>query len=760
LVPKECRGFVGCLFFMKDKDGLWYEARSRAALIPGRWNTVAVDIRGGSPNVAPLGHLGQWDENQATRVRTIGITFYGDQDFEGTILVDNFRAWLRPQRFTQMLSTLTGAANSPVDPERVEYLRKLVEEAAAFKEPPIEMLNFRTDPQASRGAPPEVAKFETLTLRFELNRQVDNPFDPAKADIVCVVETPRGQKLEHIGFWYQDYDRADRFVGDELTPLGRPEWRVRITPREEGQYKYSLRIRLRNSLAAPWDTLDTPERSFVCKPSANKGFVRVSKTDARFFEFENGEFFYPVGHNLHSPVDIRCWKEIFRQPPPAGRGLPLYAELLPKMQQHGENTAEIWMCAWWVGIEWTTRWRDYYGPARYSLQHAWLLDRLLKLARQHGLQIHLVLDNHGKFSSWCDWEWDLNPYNKNCDSNGVVTYAAEFFTDETARRWHRNKLRYIAARWGSDPTIMGWELVSEYDLVGGRHRDDSGARQNFHRGPVLQAWAREMIEHLRKCDVYKHPVTNHYATDYTWIDLQLARTELFDYVVTDAYRADRPYTGIAARTQNWVTGNLSNAGIEKPFWITEFGGDWNATIPAALDADAHCGLWATWMTEGAGTPLFWWYDFVDRSDLYPYYRAFANYIKGEDRRGVHGVMERLTILNGPPAARLDGQAYRWTKGAYAWIFNRSAMEMMPAVADRIRFENVETLIRDLEPGPYRVEFWDCYEGKMVQSDAVTAVEGQPLQIKFPSFFNNMAVKVKPEKAEGEKGRTGEGETRP
>ncbi|MFH0939982.1 MAG: DUF5060 domain-containing protein [Planctomycetota bacterium] len=749
-VPKECSGFIGCLFFMKDKDGLWYQARSRHALIPGRWNTVAADIRGGSPHVTPLGHLGQWDENQASRIRNIGITFYGDKEFKGKLLVDNFRAWLRPQRFMTMLTTLDGAGPNAqaAPPERTEYLRSLAKKAATFKDERIEILNFRTDPdqlsvapsQASN--PPQVRKFETLTLRFELNRQSDNPFDPEKADVTCVVETPSGQKMEHVGFWFQDYDRTDRFMGDELTPLGRPEWRVRITPREAGKYKYTLRVKLRHSPRMAWTELIAPERTFRSLPAESKGFVRVSRQDPRYFEFENGEFFYPIGHNLHSPLDVRCWREIYRQEPPAGRGLPMYADFLTKMQQHGENTAEVWMSAWWVGIEWTARWRDYYGPGRYSLQHAWLLDRLLQMARQRGINIHLVLDNHGKFSAWCDWEWDLNPYNRLTEPNGVVDNARAFFSDETAKKWHRHKLRYIVARWGADPTIMGWELVSEYDLVGGLNQNDSNERSRFHRGPVPQAWAKEMITFLRKSDIYRHPITNHYATDYNWIDKQLACSPLFDYVATDAYRFDRPYTGIAQRSQQWMTDNLTRHDAQKPFWITEFGGDWNATVPAALDADAHCGLWATWMTDGAGTPLFWWYDFIDRQNLYSYYRGFANYIQNEDRRGIQGTMERMPVTNNFATYQLQGEIYRWNNGAYAWIYSHPAMQMMPALTDRRQFENIEAAVNNLDAGRYRIEYWNCYDGKIAQSETQVVAEGQLLTLKFPPFVNNMAVKIK------------------
>ena len=754
-LPADCPGFVGCLFFLKDKDGLWYQARSRAALLPGQWTTVTADLSGGSPDITALGHLGQWDANQATQIRTFGLTFYGDKPFKGTIEVDNFKGWVRANKFIQNVSTpqtQTGAPITPITPGAEKHNKQstasLIQLAESYKEQPLALLNFRTEPAAavksdgSSEAQPVVKKFETLTLRFELNRQVDNPFDPEQADVTCLVQTPSKQTLQHIGFWYQDYDRKDRFAGDEMEPVGRPEWRVRITPREAGEYTFTLKVRIKK------DELNLPARKFTAVASNERGFVRVSKSDPRFFEFENGEFYYPVGHNLHSPVDMRCWNQILHSEAPAGRGLPMYADFFPKMQKSGENTAEVWMASWWLGIEWTSKWRDYYGKGRYSLQHAWKLDKLLEMAREHDIRIHLVLDNHGKFSSFCDWEWDCNPYNLRTDSAGMCTSAADFFQNEAAKIAHKNKLRYIAARWGPDPTIMGFELVSEFDLVGGEgvtlaQQRKMSPRATFHRTSIPQNWVREMIPALKGFDVYGHPVSNHYATDFNLVDAVLAKEKnadglpLFDYIVTDAYRPPQigGYVLPAVNMQDWFRSKIAPHAV-KPFWITEYGGDFNAAAAASLDADVHCGLWATWMTEGGGTPLMWWYDFIDQNNLYTYYGAFSKYIAGEDRRGLKGVMK------GPHGGgKIDFQAYQWPTGAYMWVYDPKAMYAMPAAGSQRRSDNIQQTLSGLQDGLYHVEYWNCYDGSIAKKEDVNS-QGGSLQLNFPPFENNMAVKVK------------------
>ncbi|MBI3828525.1 MAG: DUF5060 domain-containing protein [Planctomycetes bacterium] len=734
-VPPEAAGYVGCLFFLKDKDGLWYQARARQRLLPGKWTTVAANISGGSPDVTPLGHLGEWEENQASQIRTIGITFYGDRAYTGHICVDNFRGWMRADSFKRAVAALSkpdAAKDDAVPAERREALKKMAEGAALAAADPLKILNLRTDPMPT-DSPPAVGLYQSFLVRFELNRQIYNPFDPDLADIRAAVLTPLGKKLEVMAYWYQDFERADRYNGDQLTPVGRPEWRVRFTPRETGEYKLRLSVNLKGE-----QIVTSPEIPFVAIPSPERGFVRVSKTDPNYFEFENGSFFYPVGFNFHTPIDVRCWSTIFKQEHPLFRGLPLYFETFPKMAAAGQNVCEVWMASWWLGIEWTRRWPTFHGAGRYSLENAWKLDKLLEEARKNGIRIHLAIDNHGKFSQWCDWEWDYNPYNVGSDGDGLVRNPTEFFTDERCRKLHKQRLRYVAARWAGDPSIMGFELVSEFDLVGdGRGGNPAQAGhgdRNYCKTPQARDWVKEMIAALRAYDVYGHPVTNHYASDFNIVDRELATSTSLDYIVGDAYR-DQP--GYASMAHAWMNA-YGSAG--KPYWVTEFGGNWNATSAPRLEADLHTGLWSTWLTNASATPLFWWYDFIDRKNQYPVYKAFADFIKGEDKRGLKGNTETVGF-----AAKGDGLAgmqYRWSLGTYLWIYDENAQRELPPKDQLPAHDGVVIYVPGLTEGTYRVEYWDTWAGKTLKDVKQTIVPGANLALQFPPFRGDVAVKVK------------------
>jgi hypothetical protein len=470
---------------------------------------------------------------------------------------------------------------------------------------------------------------------------------------------------------------------------------------------------------------------FQAVPSGDRGFVRVSARDPNFFEFENGAFCYPVGHNVHTPVDMRCWSRIFEKEPPLPRGLKMYEDFFPKFRNAGQTIAEVWMASWWVGIEWTRHWPNYHGKGRYSLERAWKLDRLLDLARANGLLLHIVVDNHGKISDWCDEEWDKNPYNKDADGPGWgwLRNASEYFTDPLAKKLHQQRLRYVAARWAGDPTILGWEVVSEFDLTGSR------GMEHLWRSSPGRDWFREMATYLRSVDPYGRPLTNHYAGDYNRVDRELADSPALDYIVGDGYHEGLGFVPLALASAAHF-----NTFQKKPYWITEYGGNWSATSEPRLKADLHGGLWATWMTDFGATPLFWWYDFVDRRDLYFHYRAFANYIQGEDRRGLNGKTERLA-----PAGNSEGLsciAYRWSNGAYGWVYNTESMQELPEPRERTRYEGVQVSLRGLTAAKYQVEFWDTWTGKVLGAvDQETDGSGD-LTLRLPAFLCDVAFKVK------------------
>jgi len=133
---------------------------------------------------------------------------------------------------------------------------------------------------------------------------------------------PRGREYRQPAFVYQPYEDAVRDGRDWHHPIGDPVWKVRFTPNQPGAWKYRLTVTdKRGSEETAW-------RTFAVQPSPARGFVRVSRADSRYFEFEDGTLFTGLGFQVPEHLDA-----------PTTRGGPMYRELAT----HGINFARLWI---------------------------------------------------------------------------------------------------------------------------------------------------------------------------------------------------------------------------------------------------------------------------------------------------------------------------------------------------------------------------------------------------------------------------------
>ena len=146
-----------------------------------------------------------------------------------------------------------------------------------------------------------VPQFGKLELTVDLTATYDNPFDSEQVDLTAKMTAPSGKHIVVPGFFYQPY--RNRHAGEDsrrplLEPAGAPCWKVRFTPTEVGKHEYV--IRLRNRFDEVDDEVHSAPASFVAVASDAPGFLRVSRTNSRYFEFDNGQPFFAVGQNLQN----------------------------------------------------------------------------------------------------------------------------------------------------------------------------------------------------------------------------------------------------------------------------------------------------------------------------------------------------------------------------------------------------------------------------------------------------------------------------
>ncbi|MCC6802883.1 MAG: hypothetical protein IT319_08365, partial [Anaerolineae bacterium] len=198
------------------------------------------------------------------------------------------------------------------------------------------------------------------------------------------------------------------------------------------------------------------------------------------------------GHNL-----LWSWN--------AGGGLVAYEKWLRELSEAGGNYARLLIDdPWFIGLEWSNPAGDY----RAAQDDAARLDTILNLAADYGVSLQLVLLWHQALTTYQglpvvvpnnpprpDTSADWDNYGYNARNGGFMTSPGAFFANERAQALFRQRLRYIAARWGYSPQVFAWEIVDEID------------RTTNYNPPVASEWLTQMAGYLREVDQNRHLIT-------------------------------------------------------------------------------------------------------------------------------------------------------------------------------------------------------------------------------------------------------------
>ena len=685
--PAKAPRHAQLMAFMKDRDGHWFQKLRPEPLHTGT-NGWSFDFSAEAPGWSPVGHHLVW----------------------------NYRARLAPQ--------MVGL--------RVFSLHEAYTGACQVVDTVLLATNRAATPPAIRNVRPNslsIPCYGLFELRFELPDRYRNPFDPAAIDVTALIETPEGRTNTVHGFYLQDYYRLVDAVGEQLVPQGRPEWRVRYTPRVPGLHRYVITARDRNGTAA------APPGAFEARAAAGPGFVRVSGRDWRCFELDDGAPFFPIGHNTRSPFDTRMDEQFpwrFRHP----EGTSAYQRFFRNMSAAGENLAEVWMCQWSLGLEWSSVSPGYHGLGDYHLGNAWELDEVLRWARESRLRINLVLNNHGRAGLGYDAEWADSPYNSARGGFLPAEDPMQFFSSARAIALQRQINRYLVARWGWDSTIFAWELWSELDLVG-----THGQKPPPQSDPRVIDWHRQMGDYLRAIDPNRHLVTTHLSGDYRITSPELAQLPQIDHCGIDAYHfSDNPLQIV-----NLVRETAEHyKAYRKPVLITEFGGSSMGAGVSHLKRELHAALWSSVCTPLAGTPLFWWWQVIEEQDLYPMYTAIARFMADVDRRDPAFQPVRLRpAFAGDlpiPEEQLDHVAMATSTQALGWLFIRPCFLRHGEPLDQ-PLENLTLTWSGCSNAVYRAAFYDTGTGRIIQQRDERAENGT-LRIRLPPVSRDLAFKIR------------------
>lgn len=200
----------------------------------------------------------------------------------------------------------------------------------------------------------QVPKYEKLELTFDVVTIAQNPQLPYDDNPPPGIEPGIGISVDALftandwqtaytqpAFYYEEFDHQIKSGKDWLYPTGNFVWKVRFSPTQEGDWQFRLRAQDASGI------FETPGQSFSVVPSDNKGFVRVSQNDTRYFEFENGETFLGLGYNLvFNGID---WDN------PTVVNEPRFQEF----QQDGLTFFRFWLSQWGI---FTSAWNAWNSP--------------------------------------------------------------------------------------------------------------------------------------------------------------------------------------------------------------------------------------------------------------------------------------------------------------------------------------------------------------------------------------------------------------
>jgi hypothetical protein len=442
-----------------------------------------------------------------------------------------------------------------------------------------------------------VALYGQLELSFSLLRTYDNPYDPNEIDVTATFRAPNGKAITVPGFFARPYRDTciSNCDSENLVPVGQPGWRVRFAPDQVGLWRYIVEARdIRGKQPVQ-------QGSFEVVPSENPGYIRVGSS-GRYFAFDNGSAYFPVGENL-------AW---------AWNGVYEYERWLDQLHASGANYARLNIdVPWFISLDWSGPAGDYTD----SQAAAWRLDTILQMAEKKGIYLQIGLIWHQAFANYADppvaippdvstsdasADWTSSPYN--AANGGPLAISSEVFTDEQARNLLRQRLRYVVARWGYSPHVFAWEIVDELDGILGYTPDEA------------LPWLQDLTGYLRKNDPYHHLITSgtRQLEPDSWQTLDFAQVQYYQN-----RPSEEPVDQVAA-----ILNILDEAFAytQKPVLLTAFSlNRWYAPVDDdPTGVHIYNTIWAAALSGAAGSAMPWWWDtYVDHQNLYNLFNPLA-----------------------------------------------------------------------------------------------------------------------------------------
>ena len=157
----------------------------------------------------------------------------------------------------------------------------------------------------------QIPTFEKFEITFQVENTVAGnmqfPYDPSlppgidplnsnyQGITVNAVFSPDNWQTTYTqpAFYYQEFQNQSLGNKNWYYPTENFAWKVRFAPDQPGSWQYKLTAQDASGKA------ESSIGHFTVISSQNPGFIKVSENDARYFEFDNGDYFPGLGYNLN-----------------------------------------------------------------------------------------------------------------------------------------------------------------------------------------------------------------------------------------------------------------------------------------------------------------------------------------------------------------------------------------------------------------------------------------------------------------------------
>jgi len=518
------------------------------------------------------------------------------------------------------------------------------------------------------------------------------------------------------GFYYQEATPTPDLTGWTVNTATPYPFRVRMAPPYKGNYDVTFKVTYRDN--GSYSTIDLsgtttgPNQngggtiSIGFQAVANtsgkaiaKGYIKVGKHKRHLRHSYDNTSFFPIGMNVPQPI---CASNPCVEPPKNPEGMANRRYEFTQLAANGGNYTRILSfgdrnSANCVEITNKKTWDPQFVLGNYQANQQTMAETDLDI---------LTFENNGIFATWCLQTfgfddanyndnysacWGSNPYKNELNKNNVT----EFFTDSDCKRFFKNRLRYIQARWGYSASIAIYQLNSEIDDFG---KYPIGTPPNLtwvntyryipsyaQKGEV---WQSSMAGHVKS--IYpSHLISSSYVANPTQPVTQdpnefpivcndkFIYSNVCDIVSWNPYQDDKPTNGVGSEglnrarftSVNELAYDISNIitdcnpniarFCDKPVFFSECGMNDGYNIDAFTDIQMHNMIWATACSGMAGIGLPWqgWEAYTPGSQIEKKFKnfsaiaAFFNGIDFENNKYVPAVFKEWQLID--PNGNID-----------------------------------------------------------------------------------------------------------